>query len=107
METQMHKEVLRINGFTFTQEMDLSTDTAYYKDMDGKVLMVVDSSAYAVDGTGQPLGHFALDRQTFTTWNYTSDDGRTEIITGQTLLFDKAEPFVIEKLFGPNSDLKR
>lgn len=101
----MYKKDFNLNGFVFTQEMDLSTDTAYYKTEDGTLLMEVDSSGNATDGEGNLIGRFRLTpeegRRLGERWRYVNADTTQVIDTPYQHLFDDAEPYVFEKLFNP------
>lgn len=87
------------NGFRFVQQMDLSTDTAIYRDTKDNILMKVDSSGNCYDRNDEPMGEFRLNYGGDHTWLYESEDHQV-IQTGCIQLFDQAEPFVIAKLFG-------
>lgn len=93
----MYQKTCCINGFFFTQKMDLDTDTAIYEDRAGNLLMKVDSNGNATDAQDVACGRFKLDYPA-STWSYEAVDG-TVISTPHEQLFDDAEPFVIEKLF--------
>lgn len=93
-----YQKVMRVDNHCFLQEMDLSTDTAFYRDIHGKLLMSVDSSGYCTDVDGKPSGKFSM-RWPAETWYYESADGTTVIDTDRKMLFDHAEPAVIAKLF--------
>lgn len=98
----MYTKHIMKGGVRFVQQMDLSTDTAIYRDMEDNILMTVDSSGYCLDSKGEPFGKFSLNYGGDHTWHYESEDHKV-IQTGCVELFDKAEPFVIAKLFGdPN-----
>jgi hypothetical protein len=86
-------------GIRFVQQMDLSTDTAIYRDLEDNILMTVDSSGHCFDKDDKPFGRFSMNYGGDHTWFYEGEDYRV-IQTGCIELFDKAEPFVIAKLFG-------
>lgn len=91
-------ETKRVNGFILRQKMDLSTDMAFYEDMNGQLLMTVDSGGTAFDKDGNVIGEFKLNYSTDHTWYFEGEDG-TVINTPYKLLFEQVEPFVVEKLF--------
>lgn len=93
----LYEKLLYVDGKRLTQAMDLDTDTAYYRDGRGFLLMQIDSSGNCSDADGKPLGKFSM-RWPAETWYYTSEDG-TVIETQYKLLFEKAEPHVIAQLF--------
>jgi hypothetical protein len=88
---------LRVNDKRFQQQMDLGTDTAFYRKLNNDLLMSIDSSGNCKDAEGNPCGKFSM-RWPAGTWYYEAEDGSL-IETNQKMLFDKAEPEVIAQLF--------
>lgn len=95
----MYSKLWNLDGFRFQQEMDLTTDAATYRDLEGNLLMTVDSSGNCTDNNGEPFGAFRLNYGTDQSWYYEGAYG-TIIQSAERQLFDKAEPVVIAKLFG-------
>jgi hypothetical protein len=95
----MFKDVKYVDGFRFTQEMDTRTDTATYRDMGGHVLLTVNSHGRCFGALGLACGAFKL-KYPGDVWCYEGEDGQV-IETNHTLLFEKAEPEVVAKLFKP------
>lgn len=93
----LYRETVTINGLHFIQEMDLTTDTAFYRAMSGELLMEVDSSGGCFNAGGNQLGRFHLHWKD-NTWYYEAETGEV-IETSHKLLFDRAEPEVVAKLF--------
>jgi hypothetical protein len=97
---RVFEKVLTVDGCTFVQKMDLTTDTAFYETLDGKLLMRVDSNADVLDADDNQIGRFNLDfsKGSRPTWYYRSTNG-VLIFTNYELLFDDAEPYVVAKVF--------
>jgi hypothetical protein len=93
----LFETTLKINDKRFVQQMDLGTDTAFYRKMNGDLLMSIDSSGYCKDAEEKRCGKFSM-RWPAETWYYEAEDG-TVIETNKKMLFDFAEPEVIAQLF--------
>jgi hypothetical protein len=93
----MYEQLRNVKGFFVMQKMDLNTDKAIYEDTKGQVLMTVDSNGTAYDKDGEFMGTFNLNYPG-NTWHYEGKDG-VKIDTPYNQLFEKVEPFVVEKLF--------
>jgi hypothetical protein len=99
-QINMYTKYIKKGNFRFVQQMDLSTDTAIYRDLEDNILMKVDSSGKCYDRDDKPFGKFGMNYGGDNyTWFYESEDYHV-IQTGCIQLFDQAEPFVIAKLFG-------
>lgn len=86
------------NGLRFTQYMDLDTDMAFYQDMDGNLLMKVDSSGRTYNAQDEQIGTFEM-MYPDSNWKFVPEKG-AEIVHRSWNLFEVVEPFVVGELFG-------
>jgi hypothetical protein len=98
MSDNLFQKIWNVNGKRLIQQMDLNTDTALYRMLDGTLLMEVDSAGNCKDSEGKPFGRFRMNYPDCT-WYYEPESEGNRIQSGSKLLFDYTEPVVVAQLF--------